>query len=74
MKTNGIDLCESPVFDLWKAAGRVIEMKIEGISMLPLLRLDYGDFGLFLGNRVSALFPKNLSQKTRNSLTEKLKT
>ena len=38
MKTSDIDLCRSPVFDLWKEAGRVIDVRIEGISMMPLLR------------------------------------
>ncbi|OEU47575.1 MAG: hypothetical protein BA861_04785 [Desulfobacterales bacterium S3730MH5] len=38
MKTHGIDLSESPVFELWKEAGRPIDVRIEGVSMLPLLR------------------------------------
>jgi len=37
MKTSGIDLSKSPVFDLWKEAGRVIDVKIEGSSMRPLM-------------------------------------
>lgn len=38
MKTAGIDMSEFPVFDLWKEAGRVIDVKVEGTSMRPLMR------------------------------------
>jgi signal peptidase I len=33
-----IDLSKSPVFDLWKEAGRMIDVKVEGNSMRPLMR------------------------------------
>jgi len=38
MKTAGIDLTESPVFELWREAGRMIDVRVEGNSMLPLMR------------------------------------
>jgi len=38
MKAAGIDVSESPVFDLWKEAGRGIDVSVEGSSMRPLMR------------------------------------
>ena len=38
MKMAGIDLNKSPLFDLWKEAGRVVLVKVEGSSMRPLMR------------------------------------
>jgi len=38
IKTAEIDLNKSPVFELWREAGRVIDVKVEGTSMYPLMR------------------------------------
>lgn len=38
MKTSGIDMSKSPLFELWKEAARVIDVRVEGTSMRPLMR------------------------------------
>jgi len=38
MKTSEIDLRKLPLFDLWKEAGRVIDVEIAGSSMRPFIR------------------------------------
>ena len=45
MKADGIDLTQTPVFDLRKAAGRVIDVRIEGIQHATVVAIGRQGLG-----------------------------